>query len=386
MPEARSRARHRSPSPATSDPALDDCGADQGGTPTGSGTLEATSPNVGDLLNAKKISWGFFEGGFAPTTPAKIATDGTTITPAVCASSHPGHPNVPNPSVVDGNTNPPTDIHGPVTDYVPHHQPFQYYASTRNPHHLRPNSVAEIGHDGPANHQYDISDFFSALNAHNLPSVSYLKAPAYEDGHPGNSDPLSEQTFVVDVINALQQSPDWKDTAIIVNYDDTDGWYDHVLSPIVNQSANNHGSSSNNTSTNANDSLVASLPLSTSAAAATPGAITTSGVCGMPGGGAIAGRCGYGPRLPFVVVSPWAKANFVDHTIIDQSSSIAFIEYNWNLGFLDGPNAPPAGTGSYDRVAGSILGMFDFDNKPNNSPVILSDTTGEVVHGGHGGF
>jgi hypothetical protein len=80
------------------------------------------------------------------------------------------------------------------------------YPSTRNPHHLRPASVGEIGHDGPANHQYDMSDFAAALQAHKLPAVSYLKAPAYQDEHPGNSDPLSAQTFLVGVINALQQS------------------------------------------------------------------------------------------------------------------------------------------------------------------------------------
>jgi hypothetical protein len=56
----------------------------------------------------------------------------------------------------------------------------------------------------PANHQYDSHDFFDALAAHNLPAVTFLKAPAYQDGHAGYSDPLDERYFLVQVINALQ--------------------------------------------------------------------------------------------------------------------------------------------------------------------------------------
>ena len=217
-----------------------------------------------------------------------------------------------------------------------------YYASTRNPHHLRPASVAEIGHNGKANHNYDITDFFAALAAHNLPAVSYLKAPAFQDDHPGNSDPLSAQTFEVQVINALQQSPEWAETAVIISWDDTDGWYDHVTGPVINQTAFNTGT--NNGTFNANDSYIPTLPLSTSTAPATPGAFPTSGVCGKPSGGAAATppRCGYGIRMPFLVISPWSKENYVDHGVTDQTSSLAFIEYNWELGFIDPAPLPMA--------------------------------------------
>jgi len=75
-------------------------------------------------------------------------------------------------------------------------------------------------------------------------------------------------------------------------------------------------------STNANDSLIPVLPLSISTTPAAPDDITTSGVCGSPGTGALAGRCGYGPRLPFLLISPWAKTSFVDHTLTDQTSSL----------------------------------------------------------------
>src|SRR5262249_10638050 len=127
------------------DPALDDCGADAGGTATGKGTVQMQGRNVGDLFNLKGITWGWFEGGFAPTSKAEVNADGATKTPAACASAHIQHQYgnpplliVPNPTINRG-----ADIHTSGIDYSPHHQPFQYYPSTRNPHHIRPASVAE---------------------------------------------------------------------------------------------------------------------------------------------------------------------------------------------------------------------------------------------------
>ena len=128
-----------------------------------------------------------------------------------------------------------------------------------------------------ANHQYDINDFFKAVKKGDFPAVSFLKAQAYQDGHAGYSDPLDEQTFVVNVINAVQKSPDWDDTAVVIAYDDSDGWYDHQMGPIVNQSTS---------------------PADT---------LTGTGACGdgstaLPGADSgnlhAQGRCGYGPRLP----------------------------------------------------------------------------------------
>ncbi len=198
----------------------------------------------------------------------------------------------------------------------------------------------------PANHQYDTHDFYDAVNAGNFPAVSFLKAPGYQDGHAGYSDPLDEQTFVVDVINFLQQQKDWANTAVIIAYDDSDGWYDHQMSPIVNQSAT------------AMDAL------------------TAPGQCGT-GEGALAGvtipkaqgRCGYGPRLPLLVISPFAKQNYVDHTVTDQSSILRFIEDNW----LDNQRI----TGSFDTLAGRLNSMFDFRN-PDTTPYILDSSSGLV--------
>ena len=168
--------------------------------------------NIGDLLNAKGITWGFFEGGFNLSTVNANASTG-------CKRS--------TTSTVT-NTN--------KADYIPHHEPFQYYKSTANPTHARPSSTSTIGYTDAANHQYDINDFFTAVSAGNFPAVSYLKAPGYEDAHAGYSDPLDDQTFVVNTINFLEKQPEWNSTAVIIAYDDSDGWYDHQIGPIVNQS------------------------------------------------------------------------------------------------------------------------------------------------------
>ena len=176
------------------DPLYDDCGSpDQVGL---------SGKNIGDLLNASHITWGWFEGGFSDCNATHTTTNG-----------------------------------GVRKDYIPHHEPFQYYASTANPHHLRPTSVAMIGHQGDqANHQYDITDFWNAANTGNLPAVSFIKAPAYQDGNAGYSNPLLEQGFVVDFINRLQELPTWADTVVVLAWDDSGGWYDHVMPSIVNQS------------------------------------------------------------------------------------------------------------------------------------------------------
>jgi len=281
------------------DPLYDDCGSpDQVGL---------GGKNIGDLLNAKNITWGWFEGGFAD-----------------CNQSH-------------------TTVNGGVRkDYIPHHAPFMYYTSTANPHHLRPSSVAMIGHQGDqANHNYDIPDFWNAVNAGNFPAVSFIKAPAYADGNSGYSNPLAEQQFVVDFINHLQSLPQWHDTAVFLAWDDTGGWYDHVMPPIVNQSQT------------ARDF------------------VSGPGFCGNNASkvaGGYQGRCAYGQRLPMLVVSPWAKQNFVDHGITDQTSMIRFIEDNWSTGRI--------GDSSFDALAGDLTPMFDFQRDDLAPRLFLDPATG----------
>jgi phospholipase C len=81
------------------------------------------------------------------------------------------------------------------------------------------------------------------------------------------------------------------------------------------------------------DHYFATYPFAANTAA---DALTAPRSCGTAATGAAQGRCGYGPRLPLLVVSPFAKRNFVDHTVTDQSSILRFIEDNWQLGRIGG--------------------------------------------------
>jgi phospholipase C len=215
--------------------------------------------------------------------------------------------------------------------------------------HLPPTSIAMIGHQDQANHQYDLKDFWAAADSGNLPAVSYLKAAEYQDGHAGYSDPLDEQTFLTQTINHLESLPSWSSTAVIIAYDDSDGWYDHVIGPTVTQSQT-------------------SLD-----------ALSGTGMCGgnAPPSGQQA-RCGVGPRLPLLVISPFARRNFVDNTFTEQSSVVRFIEDNW----LAGARIPG---GSVDATSGALNNMFDF-SKPNAKRLFLDPVTGEPESGGNGGW
>jgi len=129
---------------------------------------------------------------------------------------------------------------------------------------------------------------------------------------------------------------------VIIAYDDSDGWYDHVYSGVTNPS-----------------NSVAD-------------ALTGTGMCGS--GTPLAGqqgRCGYGPRQPFVVISPWARHNAVDSTLTDLSSVTRFVEDNW----LRGQQI----SGSAATVAGSLDHLFSWRH-PDFQPLILNPVTGEPGH------
>src|SRR3954447_11109087 len=319
------------------DPAYDDC-ADA------AVKAQLTGRNIGDLLSDAGISWGWFQGGFRRTNSLDEPE-------AVCDGSH---PNLGR-------------FQDPTPDYEAHHDPFQYFASTANPHHLPPSSPDAIGHDDQARHQYDLTDFWTAAYAGHLPAVSYLKAPGYQDGHPGwsNSNPLDEQDFLVATLNRLQRLPEWEDAAVVLAWDDSDGQYDHQFPPTLHHSHN-----------------VAQDTLYGVGNANDPSAL----MCMAPPGGpapppetVFEMRCGYGERLPLLVISPFARANHVDHTIVDQTSVLRFIEDNWGLPRLgDGSFDIGYGVGeSADPGPGTLLNMFDFTER-RDDVLLLNHLTGNV--------
>jgi phospholipase C len=173
--------------------------------------------------------------------------------------------------------------------------------------------------------------------------VSFLKFESANTGHPADGSVLNEQRYLVETINALQRLPQWSSMAIMITYDDSDGWYDHVMPPIVSQSNDP-----------ANDSLLG-----------------PQGLCGTAAAGAYLDRCGYGTRLPFLLISPYAKQNYVDSTTNDTTSILRFIEDNWNLGRL--------GDQSFDAQAGSLMNLFNFAGTPAPQ-LFLDPATGLVVN------
>ena len=153
---------------------------------------------------------------------------------------------------------------------------------------------------------------------------------------------MEEQSFLVDTINRIQKIPEWNTSAIIIAYDDSDGWYDHVMPPIVSQS---------------DDSVT--------------DALLGKGLCGEPSPEEYRDRCGHGPRLPLLIVSPFSKVNYVDHQITDQSSILRFIEDNWKLGQI--------GDQSFDAKAGSLLNMFNFSQGHSADKLFLDPTNGTTI-------
>jgi phospholipase C len=297
---------------ANIDAVTDDCGA--------APVTQLPGKNLGDSLNDKNVSWGWFSAGFKPSTPYNPVTGAHAICKAKTARTA-------------------TD-NASSTAYGAHYDPFMYYNSTANPHHLPPASIAEIGHSGQANHQYDLSDFWISVDNNNLPSVTFLKAPKSETGHPNDSSVLDEQEFLANVTNTIAKSPYWSNTAIFITWDDSDGWYDHQFPPIVNHS---------------ND------PVNDFAQ-----------TCGgkQAGLGGAEDRCGHGPRIPVLVISPYAKANYISHNVTDQSSIMKFILDNWRLDFDDKK--------SFVNIAGSLDDMFDFGNHGSNPAICVDYKTGEI--------
>src|SRR5262249_40444513 len=175
-----------------------------------------------------------------------------------------------------------------------------------------------------------------------LPAVSFLKAPGYQDGHAAYSDPIDEQQFVVNEINNLQHTPDWSSTAVVIAYDDSDGFYDHVFSGVQNPS-------------NTANVVTPTPPDGTGRGAAATRKARLDGQTG---------RGGLGPGQPLLVSSPWAKHNVVDNTVTDLSSVVRFAEDNWHL---------PRIAGSSDALAGPLNKMFNFNSSHGNNARLFLD-------------
>jgi phospholipase C len=203
-----------------------------------------TQPTIGDRLNDANVSWVWYSGGW-------------------------------NNAVI-GHADPLFQFH---------HQPFAYFAN-----------YAE-GTPGRAAHLKDENDYYSDVAGGKLPAVTFIKPLGPDNEHPGYATLLNGQQHVADLVSAIQNSPYWQDTAIIITYDEHGGRWDHVPPPVID-------------------------------------------------------KWGPGLRVPTIVISPFARKGFVDHTQYDTTSILRLIEERWNLEPL----------ADRDAKTGDMLSAFDFNS------------------------
>jgi phospholipase C len=154
-------------------------------------------------------------------------------------------------------------------------------------------------------HVEDASAFLSDLRAGDLPAVSWLMPPVDVSDHPGYNGICPGENWTVRILNALMRSPEWKHMAVVLTWDDFGGFYDHVPPPHVD-------------------------------------------------------LYGMGPRVPAIVISPWARPGFIDHELMEFASVLKLIETIFDLPSLT----------KRDRNANDMLEAFDFRQEPL-APLIL---------------
>ena len=203
---------------------------------------QQTAPTIGDRLSGHNVSWAWYSGGW-------------------------------NTAVL-GHADPLFQFH---------HQPFAYFANYAD------------GTPGRAAHLKDEEQFYSDVAGGQLPAVSFIKPLGPDNEHPGYAPLLAGQQHVADLVAAIQNSPYWQDTAILITYDENGGRWDHVPPPVID-------------------------------------------------------RWGPGVRVPTIVISPFARKGFVDHTQYDTTAILKLIEERWNLEPLS----------ERDARSGDLLTAFDF--------------------------
>jgi phospholipase C len=162
--------------------------------------------------------------------------------------------------------------YGVCGDYVATENPFQYFTSTQNSTNLQ-----------------DTTNFTAQLANNTLPSVSFVNPGGAHNCHPGNDSISACASYLDKLIQSIQNSPVWPDCAIIVYWDESGGFYDHVPPPTIG---------------------------------------------GTPDG----------IRIPMMVISPYAKTGYVSHVQMDNVSLLRFIQWNWGLPNLNARNSAPGST------------------------------------------
>jgi phospholipase C len=203
--------------------------------------------NIGDRLSAAGVGWKWYSGGWdAAVNLQKAYQSG-------------------DPAQIAAAKAPFNDPTNPLNLFQWHHQPFAYF-----------DNYAPLSAGGQA-HLQDENNFFSDLSSGNLPAVSFIKPLGPDNEHPGYTNLLQGQQHVADIVHAVQNSPDWAHTAIIITYDENGGRWDHVAPPVTNDG------------------------------------------------------WGDGARVPGIVISPFARQGYVDHTQHDTLSILSTIEKRFDV-------------------------------------------------------
>ena len=191
------------------------------------------------------------------------------------------------------------------------------------------------GKDNPG----DLFDILTAdVKRGRLPSVSWIAAPEAYTEHP--AWPADYGAFyTAGVLNALTSNPEvWSKTALFINWDENDGFFDHLVGPYPNV-----GALAGQSTVPLDDELF-------------------GGQAGTPGGSdGVIGPYGLGVRVPLLVVSPWSKGGWVCSEVFDATSLIRFIEARFGV---DEPNITP-----WRRaVCGDLTSAFDFESASDRVP------------------
>jgi acid phosphatase len=171
-------------------------------------------------------------------------------------------------------------------NFQPHHQPFNYFTN------YAPGEVDRA-------HLQDESDFVEAIRTGNLPAVSFWKPVGRDTMHPGYTDVRTGDARMGEIVDLIRKSPQWKDTAIIITFDENGGTWDHVAPPKRD-------------------------------------------------------RWGPGVRVPALLISPYARRGFVDHTVYDTTAILKTLEVRFDL---------PAMTEA-DAASPDLRAAFDFAQSP----------------------
>jgi phospholipase C len=154
------------------------------------------------------------------------------------------------------------------------------------------------GTQGKKDHLKDETEFISAAQKGTLPSVSFVKPLGVNNEHPGYTDVLTGENHTIELINDVLSGPNGKDALIIITYDENGGFWDHVAPPVIDK------------------------------------------------------KWGPGTRVPGIIISPFAKRGYVDHTQYETISILSFIEKRWGLRPLN----------ERDENANPFQNAFDFSN------------------------